>query len=275
MPFGCSVWPAFWSKGPNWPDGGEIDIVEQVNLAPNNYHALHTTDGCMHPDNASSVGLETGNLVSVDCYNATNNDQGCVVADPSTNSYGAPFANNGGGVFATLWTDDGISIWFFERGSIPADVPTDSPDPSGWGTPTAFYPSSTCDMQTYFTPQNLIIDIDICGSYAIPEFNATCSGNCLDLVADPSNYDDAYFELSYVRVFTNGTVNGTTTQNASSSSTSGSNPTGSTGSGSSGSGGSGSDAGSDTNGASPSVQNCMTIAIAVLLPATVAIITML
>lgn len=174
----------------------------------------------MHPDNASSVGLETGNLVSTDCYNVTNGNSGCVVADSSTNSYGAPFASNGGGVFATLWTDDGISIWFFERGNIPADVPTDSPDPSGWGTPAAFYPSSTCDMQTYFAPQNLVIvrhlffqhpstvliifmqDIDICGSLALAEFNQTCSGNCEDLFLDPSNYDDAYFELSYVRVFT-------------------------------------------------------------------------
>jgi hypothetical protein len=32
MPFGCATWPAYWSYGVgNWPDGGEIDVLEGVN----------------------------------------------------------------------------------------------------------------------------------------------------------------------------------------------------------------------------------------------------
>ena len=27
----CGTWPAFWSFGPNWPDSGEIDIIEGTN----------------------------------------------------------------------------------------------------------------------------------------------------------------------------------------------------------------------------------------------------
>ena len=45
-------------------------------------------------------------------------------------------------------------------------------------------------------------DIDICGSFALGAFSATCQGNCLDLVRTPTNYDDAWFEIEFVKVFT-------------------------------------------------------------------------
>ncbi|THH07641.1 hypothetical protein EW145_g3245 [Phellinidium pouzarii] len=201
VPYGCSVWPAFWMQGSNWPVDGEIDMFENVNQATNNRYTLHTTDGCTHPDNSSSSSIETGTVISTDCFNATADNQGCSVQDPSTSSYGAGFASNGGGVYAMLWDDD-ISVWFFSRSSIPTDIA--SPNPDNWGTPTAFWPKSSCDASKFFKDQTLIFDITLCGNFAgeAAVFAQTCSGTCTDLVQTPSNYDTAYFEVQYVRVFT-------------------------------------------------------------------------
>jgi hypothetical protein len=47
MPFGAGVWPAFWlTDEDNWPDNGEIDILEGVNYQTFAKTALHTSDRC-------------------------------------------------------------------------------------------------------------------------------------------------------------------------------------------------------------------------------------
>lgn len=184
--------------------------------------SLHTLDGCKHPDAANSSGLETGNLVSTDCFNQTNFNQGCIVEVPGA-SYGQSFSQAGGGVYALNWNTTGMFIWFFPRGSVPADLPTDTPNPDGWGLPTAAYPTSSCDSSQFVKPQTLILDITICGNFAgqAATFAQTCSGNCLDLVQTPSNYDNAYFEISYIKVFeqSNGSTSTSTSAGASSAST--------------------------------------------------------
>ncbi|KAF9511049.1 glycoside hydrolase family 16 protein [Hydnum rufescens UP504] len=211
MPVQCSVWPAFFLMGNDWPNNGEIDIVENVNLATSAQYSLHTLNGCTHPSSSSG---ESGTLVSTDCYNATNGNQGCIVRESQANSFGSGFSSVGGGGFATLFSESGISTWFFPRASIPSDFTSSSPNPSNWGLPSAYYPSSACNVTQFFGPQSIIIDIDICGAWAgvASVYNSGgCTGNCVDLLKNPTNYDTAYFEIKSLKVFTENTSNGSVT----------------------------------------------------------------
>ncbi|KAG6815058.1 hypothetical protein H0H87_005469 [Tephrocybe sp. NHM501043] len=93
IPYGCSVWPAFWTKGPVWPDNGEIDILEGINLMDHNQMALHTRPGCTHSTPPNQMGISE----ELDCSKPS----GCVVAETAPNSFREGFAAAGGGVFAT------------------------------------------------------------------------------------------------------------------------------------------------------------------------------
>lgn len=115
----AQVWPAFWSKGPQWPDNGEIDIIEGVNLMvcffvlrdcrmniplrrsqSANQYALHTAPGCSQPRGV----LQTGVSGTTDCSQPS----GCLVSETKPNSYGEAFATAGGGVWATQFDVAGI-----------------------------------------------------------------------------------------------------------------------------------------------------------------------
>lgn len=102
MPTGCATWPAFWSNGPNWPAGGEIDIVEGVNDYTNNQATIHTNPGCsLTSSNPSSLGI-TGSVVGgTNCAALQTGNQGCGIRASQTNSFGAAFNDNGGGVYAS------------------------------------------------------------------------------------------------------------------------------------------------------------------------------
>ncbi|KIJ62671.1 glycoside hydrolase family 16 protein [Hydnomerulius pinastri MD-312] len=203
VPYGCSVWPAWWSQAVQWPQGGEIDTFEGVNLQTNNQMSLHTEPGCtqVSPNETSTL------VTSTDCSYDANENQGCIVTDPSTASFGSGFSTAGGGAFVTEFATSGISVWFFPRSQIPSSLSSNSStiDTTTFGVPVGNWPSTGCNVQEYFQPQQLIFDITLCGDFAgnAAIFNQTCSGVCYNdyVIGSPSNYDNAYFEVGYVRVF--------------------------------------------------------------------------
>lgn len=220
MPYGCSVWPALWTQGPNWPEGGEIDIMEGVHLQKTNQVALHSEgDGCY----ASKDVSMTGSLAYENCSISSNSASGCIVTDPNTNSYGADFASAGGGVYVAEFADQYIKVWFLTRSAVPEGVTKDakSIDTASLGEPLAYYPRTTCDFPKYFGEQTLTIDITLCGTWgSIPSvLEATCptlaeNQTCYTtyVINDASEtYANAFFELNYINIYSNASSTGTET----------------------------------------------------------------
>ncbi|KAJ7035465.1 hypothetical protein C8F04DRAFT_530588 [Mycena alexandri] len=244
IPFGCSVWPSLFTQGQIWPAQGEIDIIENVNLETANRFSLHVgSSSCVQPTSVASnqtgtITTAAGSISNCTVTPATGqNTIGCVTTETKPNSYGSGFASQGGGVFAMLWDLSGIVFWYFPRGSVPSDIGgTASPDPTTWGKASAWYPASSCDPSTVFGPQIITLYTDICGAFAgVPSlFTATCgqvAPNCSVLVPDPKNYNDAYWDINYLRVFTNQAATASASASASAASHSASATGGGGGSG--------------------------------------------
>lgn len=151
--------------------------VEGVNQNTRNQMTLHTGDGCYlkTPMEASGTLLQTTN-----CYAYATNNLGCSVKDEQWGSYGAGF-NKEGGTWAMLWDDDGIKVWFFRDSMIPWDLRRARPVPSSWSQPAAFFDSSTCDMDEFFSDQTIVINTTLCGDWAGNDwvFATQCPGTCV------------------------------------------------------------------------------------------------
>lgn len=204
MPQGCATWPAAWETlESDWPNSGEVDILEGANDVSPNQSTLHTSANCTMPATRTQTGTATTN----DCYGGDNNNAGCGVQAPTTDSYGPNFNENGGGWYAMERTTDFIQIWFWARNdaSVPFDVSSGPAqiDTDTWGEPTAYFPNTDCDLASHFGENNIIFDLTLCGDLAGAVFNSDgCPGDCVTYVNDnPSAFTNAYWDIGFVRVY--------------------------------------------------------------------------
>eukprot|EP00026_Physarum_polycephalum_P003789 Phypoly_transcript_03803.p1 GENE.Phypoly_transcript_03803~~Phypoly_transcript_03803.p1 ORF type:complete len:709 (+),score=102.89 Phypoly_transcript_03803:251-2128(+) len=195
MPIGCGTWPAIWTVGPNWPNEGEIDVIEGVNNGNRNSMTLHTKAGCNMPSNP----LETGSAGSRNCQG----NQGCGVTDSRTSSYGTGFNNIGGGVHAMLWSSSGVKVWFFSRNAIPSDISSGHPNPDSWGTAAANFPFGSNCPSNFFQNHQIVLDNTFCGDWAGATFNSMgCSGSCQSFVQNnPSAFSESYWAINSFKVY--------------------------------------------------------------------------
>jgi hypothetical protein len=178
VPTGKGLWPAVWFLAPSsegeWPGAGEIDIMEWVNDITTNAMTLHSGSGCTVERDPSAY---LGTLGETDCNAGSQNGPGtigCSITAPKNYSVngksmattGPEFNKQGGGVYVHEWTDESMAVWLFPRHGLPADLRSGKPNPQSWTQkPLAKFSGSGCDFTTAFKPQQLVINIDLCGQW--------------------------------------------------------------------------------------------------------------
>ncbi|GAA6062619.1 hypothetical protein JCM10212_002213 [Sporobolomyces blumeae] len=165
MPQVCGAWPAIWSTGDNWPQGGEIDIVEFVSHQSMNSFSVHTGDGCWAGSSGYTGRAMLATQNALNCAAEQTSAQGCGFRTTRNNTAGMGANFNGGGVYVVEWSSAGIKAWMFERDQVPNDLKSKTPDPASWTKPDMYISSSSCDPSTYFSPQNFIVNTELCGTW--------------------------------------------------------------------------------------------------------------
>lgn len=209
-PWGCGVWPAFWTLGSGtWPANGEIDIIEGVHDNEHNQVTWHTEPGCNLTATTNFTGtiVQTNGVDNLQCNALINNNAGCGITEWSRASYGPYFDSQGGGVFAMKWDDNGIAVWSFYRAAIPEDIAQGLPDPTIWGEPDAALAPTSCNISQYFANHSIIFDITFCGDWAGNSYATSgCPGTCQERLMDPANFVNASWIINSLKVYKSATL---------------------------------------------------------------------
>lgn len=244
VPFGPGVWPAFWMNGEgHWPDGGEVDILEYAN-AESGKVSMHTgkSNKCdLHAEEVNKCKrMPDMNEMDYNCYTWYRPEDpllGCGPTEPGAYRNGEAWSKTPG-VVAVEWTEEFVKVFFIPEDKIPGDLLLDQPQPNTWDEwVISFFPFASSEKRQPgsckkdpLTPQQLIINIELCGDWAgytfepdrrLPQFeqwkrkikNEECTRHhwvshddcCSNYLAEPENGDflreHAYFNISWLKVY--------------------------------------------------------------------------
>lgn len=181
VPFGDGVWPAFWMNGAggNWPNGGELDILEYANAL--------TSKVAMHTGTQNQCKLDSYEVNKCGPFPDSNGmDYDCLTNYDSMKLGCGPTSNNGQrsgprwaespGVIALEWTRELIRAFFIPEDELPSDLTSDSPRPDAWDKwVIAYFPMAaserrnpgTCKSpEKVLAGQQIILNIGLCGDWA-------------------------------------------------------------------------------------------------------------
>ena len=161
----------------------------------------------------------TGKIDKADCNVSGGGDNaGCGITTTDSKSYGAGLNSIQGGVYATEVTASQITVWFFPRSSIPQDIKSGSPNPSGWSKPQAVFKG--CDVKSHFQDMQIVFDTTFCGDWAgaVWSSDSTCSSKaatCQDYVKNhPEGFKEAYWRVNSLKVYSGSSSGGAAPQSS-------------------------------------------------------------
>eukprot|EP00435_Cladocopium_sp_Y103_P073635 s36_g44.t1 len=132
VPYGCGVWPALFTLADHgqWPNGGELDMLEYVNMDVSKA-SFHTGGSCtLDPSKVNEYGSmpdrtwagwtdRTGrNKMNYDCVTNYPDRLGCA---PNKWMKSAQNWAQSPGVLATQWTEDFIKLFYIPEHEIPQE----------------------------------------------------------------------------------------------------------------------------------------------------------
>ncbi|KAG8997294.1 hypothetical protein FRB94_001090 [Tulasnella sp. JGI-2019a] len=112
-------------------------------------------------------------------------------------------------------------MWFWSRNdsSVPDEVrragfasqKAKQINTANWGTPYANFGNSACDVSR-FKPQNIIINLTLCGDWAGNAYPSTCPKSCAQHVEeDASDFEEAAWNIASLTVWSPANTSNTTT----------------------------------------------------------------